>query len=87
MCLHGEMSQRRGIWPSHNLEVDGLLLVATNVAARGLDVEGVSHVIQWDCLIIVKRLSIGAAELDEPGMKGATCLSFLQKKQPASRAW
>lgn len=51
------------------------------------DSKGFLMLYKWDCLIIVKRLSIGAAELDEPGMKGATCLSFLQKKQRASRAW
>lgn len=46
-ALHGEMTQRErntvlGSFKSGRLP----LLVATNVAARGLDVEGVSHVIQ-----------------------------------------
>jgi ATP-dependent RNA helicase DeaD len=47
MCLHGEMSQReRNMALSQFRSGRTPLLVATNVAARGLDVEGVSHVIQ-----------------------------------------
>jgi superfamily II DNA/RNA helicase len=48
-CIHGDFSQRERIAAlegfrsgKHNV------LVATNVAARGLDVEGISHVINYD---------------------------------------
>lgn len=47
VCLHGEMSQReRNMALSQFRSGRVPLLVATNVAARGLDIQGVSHVIQ-----------------------------------------
>ena len=46
-ALHGEMTQRERNAVLSSFKSGRLpLLVATNVAARGLDVEGVSHVIQ-----------------------------------------
>ena len=46
-ALHGEMTQRERNTVLSSFKSGRLpLLVATNVAARGLDVEGVSHVIQ-----------------------------------------
>lgn len=47
VCLHGEMTQReRNTALSQFRSGRVPLLVATNVAARGLDIQGVSHVIQ-----------------------------------------
>lgn len=48
-CIHGDMAQ-----PARQKALDGFkrgnfqVLVATDVAARGVDVEGISHVINYD---------------------------------------
>ena len=48
-CIHGEFRQRERIAALEGFR-SGVhrVLVATNVAARGLDVEGISHVINYD---------------------------------------
>jgi superfamily II DNA/RNA helicase len=48
-ALHGDMSQRERNRTLTNLRRGGLrILVATDVAARGIDVAGISHVINFD---------------------------------------
>jgi ATP-dependent RNA helicase DeaD len=47
--LHGDMTQRERDQVMHTFRQGSIdLLIATDVAARGLDVEGVSHVINYD---------------------------------------
>lgn len=47
--LHGDMTQRERDQVMHQFRQGTIdLLIATDVAARGLDVEGVSHVINYD---------------------------------------
>ena len=49
LCIHGDMAQqaRQRALDSYR-EGDFQVLVATDVASRGLDVEGISHVINFD---------------------------------------
>jgi ATP-dependent RNA helicase RhlE len=48
-CIHGDFRQRKRLAALEGFR-DGKhhVLVATNIAARGLDVEGISHVINYD---------------------------------------
>ena len=47
--LHGDMTQRERDQVMHTFRQGSIdLLIATDVAARGLDVEGVTHVINYD---------------------------------------
>jgi len=47
--LHGDMTQRERDHVMHQFRQGSIdLLIATDVAARGLDVEGVTHVINYD---------------------------------------
>jgi ATP-dependent RNA helicase DeaD len=47
--LHGDMTQRERDQVMHQFRQGTIdLLIATDVAARGLDVEGVSHVVNYD---------------------------------------
>jgi superfamily II DNA/RNA helicase len=48
-CIHGDFRQRQRISALEGFRSGKhRVLVATNVAARGLDVEGISHVINYD---------------------------------------
>jgi ATP-dependent RNA helicase RhlE len=48
-CIHGDFQQRQRIAALEGFrERKYQVLVATNIAARGLDVEGISHVINYD---------------------------------------
>jgi ATP-dependent RNA helicase RhlE len=48
-CIHGDFKQRKRIAALEGFRSgQRQVLVATNVAARGLDVEGISHVINYD---------------------------------------
>jgi ATP-dependent RNA helicase RhlE len=48
-CIHGDFKQRNRISALEGFrEGKYRVLVATNIAARGLDVEGISHVINYD---------------------------------------
>jgi ATP-dependent RNA helicase RhlE len=48
-CIHGDFRQRERIAALEGFRSgEHRVLVATNVAARGLDVEGISHVINYD---------------------------------------
>ena len=48
-CLHGDFQQRERIKALESFRSGRhRVLVATNVAARGLDVEGISHVVNYD---------------------------------------
>ena len=64
-ALHGDLSQgqRDGVmlaFKDHRLR----LLVATDVAARGLDIEHVTHVINYDVPDVPSRTSTGSGEPD-----------------------
>jgi ATP-dependent RNA helicase RhlE len=48
-CIHGEFRQRERIAALEGFRSGKYqVLVATNIAARGLDIEGISHVINYD---------------------------------------
>jgi ATP-dependent RNA helicase RhlE len=48
-CIHGDFKQRARISALEGFRSGKhRVLVATNIAARGLDVEGISHVINYD---------------------------------------
>jgi ATP-dependent RNA helicase RhlE len=48
-CIHGDFSQRDRVSAMEGFrEGDHRVLVATNIAARGWDVEGISHVLNYD---------------------------------------
>jgi len=48
-CIHGDFSQRDRVSALEGFRSGKhRILVATNIAARGLDVEGISHVINYD---------------------------------------
>lgn len=48
-CIHGDFKQRERIAALEGFRLGKhRVLVATNIAARGLDVEGISHVINYD---------------------------------------
>jgi ATP-dependent RNA helicase RhlE len=48
-CIHGDFQQRQRIAALEGFRSGRhQVLVATNIAARGLDVEGISHVINYD---------------------------------------
>jgi ATP-dependent RNA helicase RhlE len=48
-CIHGDFKQRQRIAALEGFRAGKhRVLVATNIAARGLDVEGISHVINYD---------------------------------------
>ena len=48
-CIHGDFKQRERIAALEGFRAGKhRVLVATNIAARGLDIEGISHVINYD---------------------------------------
>ena len=48
-CIHGDFKQKRRISALEGFRSgEHRVLVATNIAARGLDIEGISHVINYD---------------------------------------
>jgi ATP-dependent RNA helicase RhlE len=48
-CIHGDFKQRERISALEGFRAGKhRVLVATNIAARGLDVEGISHVVNYD---------------------------------------
>jgi ATP-dependent RNA helicase RhlE len=48
-CIHGDFNQRQRVAALEGFRAGKhRVLVATNIAARGLDVEGISHVINYD---------------------------------------
>jgi ATP-dependent RNA helicase RhlE len=48
-CIHGDFKQRERLAALEGFKAGRYqVLVATNIAARGLDVEGISHVINYD---------------------------------------
>jgi ATP-dependent RNA helicase RhlE len=48
-CIHGDFNQRQRVAALEGFRSGQYqVLVATNIAARGLDVEGISHVINYD---------------------------------------
>jgi ATP-dependent RNA helicase RhlE len=48
-CIHGDFKQRKRISALEGFRSGKhSVLVATNIAARGLDIEGISHVINYD---------------------------------------
>jgi ATP-dependent RNA helicase RhlE len=48
-CIHGDFSQRDRVAALEGFRAGKYqVLVATNIAARGLDVEGISHVVNYD---------------------------------------
>jgi ATP-dependent RNA helicase RhlE len=48
-CIHGDFSQRERIAALEGFRTgEHRVLVATNIAARGLDIEGISHVLNYD---------------------------------------
>jgi ATP-dependent RNA helicase RhlE len=48
-CIHGDFKQRQRVAALEGFRAGKhRVLVATNIAARGLDVEGISHVINYD---------------------------------------
>jgi len=48
-CIHGDFSQRERIAALEGFRSGKhQVLIATNIAARGLDVEGISHVVNYD---------------------------------------
>lgn len=48
-CIHGDFKQRQRVAALEGFRAGKhQVLVATNIAARGLDVEGISHVINYD---------------------------------------
>ena len=50
MALHGDLSQNKRNWIiEHFHKSEKLILVCTDVAARGLDIKNVSHVYNYDC--------------------------------------
>ena len=81
-ALHGDMSQgqRDGVMISFK-ERDLPLLVATDVAARGLDIEHVTHVINYDVPTTPRSTCTASAA---PGRVGRTgrAITFVTPKQP-----
>jgi ATP-dependent RNA helicase RhlE len=48
-CIHGDFNQRQRVTALEGFRSGQYqVLVATNIAARGLDIEGISHVINYD---------------------------------------
>ena len=69
-ALHGDLSQAQrdhvmSKFRNHNLQ----LLVATDVAARGLDVDNVSHIINYDLPTIPKSIPTAAGARAGPGKR------------------
>jgi len=84
-ALHGDMSQAARNKTVRNLR-DGRirLLIATDVAARGLDVNGISHVINFDLPQVAEDY---VHRIGRTGRAGATgvAISFCNAGEEASR--
>ncbi len=48
-CIHGDKTQDERDRALINFKKQGRILVATDVAARGIDVKGIEIVINYDC--------------------------------------
>ncbi len=49
LLMHGGLSQNRRENTLNNFKTDATMLVTTNVTARGIDIRGISDVINYDC--------------------------------------
>ncbi len=75
-ALHGDMTQNARNKTIQNMRRGKIrLLVATDVAARGLDVNGISHVINFDLPNLPRIMFTGSAEREERGLPASPSLS------------
>ena len=64
--LHGDLSQSQRddvMFKFRNKQVK--ILVATDVAARGIDINNLTHIINYNLLMMMKFMSIEVVELEE----------------------
>jgi superfamily II DNA/RNA helicase len=48
-CIHGNKTQDDRDKALYNFKRQGKILVATDVAARGIDIKGIEMVVNYDC--------------------------------------
>lgn len=69
--LHGDMSQQKRRQAMERFrKAKTRILVVSDIAARGLDVEGVTQVVNFDIPMTLIGTSIALAERDGPATKG-----------------
>ncbi len=69
VALHGDIAQKQRERILDNLRNGKInIVVATDVAARGLDVQRISHVVNYDLLSTAKRMCIALVERAEQGV-------------------
>lgn len=72
--LHGDITQAKRLEVLKKFKNDQIdILVATDVAARGLDISGVSHVYNFDIIKILKAIHI-ESDVQEELVKKASLL-------------
>ena len=78
--LHGDLSQaKREQVMKHFRDADIQLLIATDVAARGLDVEGVTHVFNYDIPLDSDSYVHRVGRTGRAGMKGIAITLYTSK--------
>lgn len=85
--LHGDLSQNRREQVMKKFrEAEIQILVATDIAARGIDVEGVTHVFSYD---LPHQLEWYVHRIGRTGRAGqqGTALTFVKPNERAALAW
>jgi len=81
--LHGDLSQaKRERVMKRFRDAEIQLLIATDVAARGLDVEGVTHVFNYDIPLDAESYVHRIGRTGRAGMKGLAITLYTSKDRP-----
>ncbi len=86
-AIHGDMSQAARTRTMNEFKAGGIdILVATDVAARGIDVEGITHVVNYDVPLYPKDYVHRIGRTGRMGKKGkAVTFVSRDEQEPFSR--
>ena len=87
-ALHGDLSQQQRDRVMARFRTKALqLLIATDVAARGIDVDGITHVINYELPDDMEVYTHRSGRTGRAGKTGFVCLFAIQEKLLKLKVW